>query len=72
MKNFAMNVTESKAESICPMNEMVWKQERCLRHDSNSLEHPELSCDDRDECASDNGGEDKTFCGLVWLEQTCL
>ena len=32
----------------------------CLRHDSNSLEHPELSCDDRDECAGDNGSEDKT------------
>ena len=27
MKNLAMNVTESKAGSTCPMNEMVWKQE---------------------------------------------
>jgi len=32
----------------------------CLRHDSNNPEHPKLSCDDRDECAGDNGGEDKT------------
>jgi len=31
-----------------------------LRHDSHNLEHPKLSCDDRDECAGDNGGEDKT------------
>ena len=35
-------------------------RKRCLRHNSNSLEHPELSCDDRDEYAGDNGGEDKT------------
>jgi len=32
----------------------------CLRHDSYNPEHPKLSCDDPDECASDNGGEDKT------------
>ena len=31
----------------------------CLRHDSNNLEHPKLSCDDPDECGGDNGGEDK-------------
>jgi len=33
---------------------------KCLRHDSNNSEHPKLSCDDPDECAGDNGGEDKT------------
>jgi len=32
----------------------------CLRRDSNNPEHPKLSCDDRNECAGDNGGEDKT------------
>ena len=32
----------------------------CIRHDRNSPKHPELFCDDRDECAGDNGGEDKT------------
>ena len=32
----------------------------CLCHDSNIPEHPNLSSDDRDECAGDNGGEDKT------------
>ena len=31
----------------------------CLHNDSNNPELPKLSCDDRDECASDNGGEDK-------------
>jgi len=31
-----------------------------LRHHSNNPEHPKLSCDDRDECAGNNGGEDKT------------
>ena len=31
----------------------------CHRHDSNDPEHPKLSCDDRDECAGDNGGKDK-------------
>ena len=30
-----------------------------LRHDSNNPEHLNLSCDDRDECTGDNGGEDK-------------
>ena len=30
------------------------------RQDSNNPEHLKLSCDDRDECAGDNGGEDKT------------
>jgi len=32
----------------------------CLRHDSNNPEPPKLSGDDRNECAGDNGGEDKT------------
>ena len=32
----------------------------CLRHDSNNPKHPKLSCDDHDECAGDNGGEEKT------------
>ena len=33
----------------------------CLRHDSNSHEHPKLSCDDPDECVGDNGaGRDET------------
>ena len=31
-----------------------------LRYDSNNPEPPKLSCDDRNECAGDNGGEDKT------------
>ena len=68
LKNLAMNVSESKAESFdptCPMNEMLWEQEyqeekNRPRHDSNNPERPKLSCDDRDECAGDNGGEDKT------------
>ena len=32
----------------------------CLRHNRNNPEHPKLSCNDRNECAGDNGGEDKT------------
>ena len=32
----------------------------CLCHDSNIPERSNLSYDDRDECAGDNGGEDKT------------
>jgi len=32
----------------------------CPRHGSNNAEHLKFSCDDRDECAGDNGGEDKT------------
>ena len=32
----------------------------CLGHDSNNPEHPTLSCDDPDECAGDNGSEEKT------------
>ena len=31
-----------------------------LRHDSNNPEHPKPSCDDSDECAGDNCGEDTT------------
>ena len=32
----------------------------CRRDDSNNLEDPRLSCEDRDECAGDNGGEEET------------
>ena len=31
----------------------------CFCHDSNNPEHAKLSCDNRDECAGDNGREDK-------------
>jgi len=35
-------------------------RKNCFHRKSNNPEHPKLSCDNRDECASDNGGEDKT------------
>jgi len=39
-----------------PGKEEYQVEENCLRNP----EHPKLSCDDRDECAGDTGGEDKT------------
>ena len=64
-----MNVTESKEESLvemCPMNEIVWKQEYQVERIAfavtaiilNFLSFP--ACDNPDECAGDNGGKDKT------------
>ena len=69
-RKLAMNVTESKEGSLilgCNMSHDrdgleagVPERKDCLRHDSNNPEHPKLSCDDPDECASDNGDKDKT------------
>ena len=42
-----------------PERKSSWWRD-CHRHDGNNPEHFKLSYDDCDECAGDNGGEDKT------------